>query len=254
MLLLKDVTKIFPDGTEALSSINLDLSTGELVILLGHNGSGKSTLLRTMGGLEMLTAGDILLGGQSIPHANRKEMRKLRTKMGHVFQKFNLIPTVSVFQNVLFGALSRHPFVFTALHPFAKKKLREKAMYCLERVGLAPLATRRVDQLSGGQQQRVAIARMLMQEPAIILADEPIASLDPKAGIEVMDLLVDVVKENKMTMICTLHQLDLAASYGSRFVGLHKGQLVLDEQKNNQTAHSFAWLYDELKEVHSYVE
>lgn len=122
-------------------------------------------------------------------------------------------------------------------------------MNCLERVGLDELAGRRADQLSGRQQQRVSIARMLMQEPSIILADEPIASLDPKAGIEIMDLLIEVVREKEMTLICTLHQLDLAVSYGSRFVGLKNGQRVLDEQKTNHTVDSFAWLYGKQKEL-----
>ncbi len=249
MLLLNQVTKKFQDEMKALDSIDLTIEKGEQVILLGHNGSGKSTLLRMIGGLETITSGEILLDGQSVSLAKQKEMRKLREKMGHVFQKFNLIPTLSVFQNVLFGALGRNPLVVTTLHPFAKKELREKTMVCLERVGLADLAVRRADQLSGGQQQRVAIARMLMQEPSVILADEPIASLDPKAGIEVMDLLVGVAMENKMTLICTLHQLDLAVSYGSRFVGLKNGELVLDEQKAKHTVDSFAWLYGKQKEL-----
>jgi len=249
VLQLKQVTKRFQDETIALTSIDLAIENGEFVILLGHNGSGKSTLLRMIGGLETITSGEILLGGHSVAQARHREMKKLRKKMGFVFQKFNLVPTLSVFQNVMFGALGRHPFAITTLHPFAKKELREKAMDCIERVGLAHLAGRRADQLSGGQQQRVAIARMLIQEPSIILADEPIASLDPKAGLEVMDLLVGVAREKKMTLICTLHQLDLAVSYGSRFVGLKNGQLVLDEQKTNHTVDSFAWLYGKQKEL-----
>ncbi|WP_080843699.1 phosphonate ABC transporter ATP-binding protein [Cytobacillus gottheilii] len=250
MLQVKQVTKRFNDGTVALSSIDMNIQAGELVILLGHNGSGKSTLLRTIGGLEAATSGDILLSGESISHGGRRQMRNLRKKMGHVFQKFHLIPNLSVFQNVLFGALGRHPLVVSTLHPFAKKALREKAMSCLERVNLDHLASRRADQLSGGQQQRVAIARMLMQEPSIILADEPIASLDPKAGVEVMDLLIEVAKEQGMTLICTLHQLDLAAEYGNRFVGLSSGRLVMDEKKSHHhTPRSFAWLYEGEKEL-----
>ena len=253
MLQLKQVSKAFHSGTKALSSVDLTVQKGELVILLGHNGSGKSTLLRTVGGLESLTSGEILIDGRSISQANGKELRQLQKEMGNVFQKFNLIPNISVFQNVLFGALGRHPSVITTFHPFAKKELRESAMHCLERVGLGHLASRRADQLSGGQQQRVAIARMLIQEPTVVLADEPIASLDPKAGIEVMDLLIEVAQEQGLTLICTLHQLDLALTYGNRFVGLNNGKIVLDEVKTNQTVHSFDRLYYEQKEILTHV-
>lgn len=121
------LTKKFQDETIALSSIDLSIDKGELVILLGHNRSGKSTLLRMIGGIEPLTFGEILLDGRSISQANQKEMRRLRQKMGFVFRKFNLVPTLTVFQNVMFGALGRHPFIITTLHPFAKKKLREKS-------------------------------------------------------------------------------------------------------------------------------
>ncbi|TDQ36220.1 phosphonate ABC transporter ATP-binding protein [Aureibacillus halotolerans] len=249
MLQIRDVSKIFPSGTTALTSVTADIAQGEAVILLGHNGSGKSTLLRSIGRLETVTSGDIFIEGQSVQRANAKDLRKIRKRMGFVFQKFNLIPTLSVFQNVLFGALGQHPFIVSTFHPFANSSLRAQAMNCLDRVGLGHLAASRADQLSGGQQQRVAIARMLMQDPFIVLADEPIASLDPKAGIEVMELLVDVAREKNITLICTLHQLDLALSYGTRFIGLKQGELVLDEIKNKQSVHSFKWLYEEKKKV-----
>ncbi len=249
---VKDLSKEFPDGTKALKGISFNVEAGEGVVLLGANGSGKSTFLRCITGLEKATSGKALVGGQDVVTASKKELRAIRKKIGVVFQKFNLVGNISAFQNVLFGGLGRTNGFWSSLALTASNEEREKAMSCLDRVGLVEFAGRRADTLSGGQQQKVAIARMLMQDPEIVMADEPIASLDPKAGREVMDLLWEVIEERGLTVICILHQLDTALKYGERVIGLKKGNLVLDRAVGDLKTEELAWLYEDksnLKEV-----
>lgn len=212
-----------------LRGLSLTLAKGEGAVLLGANGCGKSTLMRTLNGLESVQSGQIWLYDQPIVGAAPRELRAARRQMGYVFQQFNLVPQLSAHQNVLFGAMGQRRFgVLGVMNPFARAEDRERAMHCLDRVGLADRATHRPAQLSGGQQQRVAIARMLMQAPSVVIADEPIASLDPKAGREVLDLLWRIVEEEGLTLLCTLHQLDLAQEYGRRLIGMKAGRIVLD--------------------------
>lgn len=244
-LKVKDLSKEFLDGTKALKGVSFDVEPGEGVVLLGANGSGKSTFLRCITGLEKATSGNALIGEQDIVTASKKELRAIRKKIGVVFQKFNLVGNISAFQNVLFGGLGRTNRFWSSLALTASDEEREKAMACLDRVGLAEFAGRRADTLSGGQQQRVAIARMLMQDPEIVMADEPIASLDPKAGREVMDLLWEVIEERGLTVICILHQLDMALEYGERLIGLQKGNLVLDRAVGDLNAKELNWLYED---------
>ncbi|MFN3615135.1 MAG: phosphonate ABC transporter ATP-binding protein [Rubrimonas sp.] len=224
---IRGVRKTYPDGTEALRGVDLSIAPGEGVVLLGANGCGKSTLMRCMLGLERLTAGEIEIGGVPVHRARRSELRRLRTRFGSVFQQFNLVGNLSVHQNVLFGRLGAHGLL-GALSLTAPRAARDQAMACLDRVGLAHLAARRTDTLSGGQQQRVAIARMLMQDARMVFADEPVASLDPRAGREVMDLLFEIVRERRLTVVCVLHQIELATEYAQRLVGLKHGRVVLD--------------------------
>ncbi|WP_100374264.1 phosphonate ABC transporter ATP-binding protein [Bacillus sp. FJAT-45037] len=227
-LSVKNISKTFPDGTEALKGINFDVKAGEGVVLLGHNGSGKSTLFRCISQFEKPTDGQIYFNDQEATKLSKRKLRPLRKRIGMVFQHFHLIPNLSVHQNVLFGALGQTNFSMQTFAPFASKELRLEAMECLDRVGLSHLAKRRADQLSGGQQQRVAIARMLMQKPEIVLADEPIASLDPKAGREVMELLWSITRERNLTIIAILHQMDIAMEFGERIIALKKGDKVID--------------------------
>lgn len=227
---VKQLTKVYPGGTTALNDVSFKVNPGEGVMLLGHNGSGKSTLFRCITSFEKPTNGSIIIDDTDITGLSKHKMRPIRKKVGMVFQHFNLTNNLSVFQNVLFGALGHTKTSFQTFAPFASGTLREKAMACLDRVGLAHLAERRADQLSGGQQQRVAIARMLMQDPEIVLADEPIASLDPKAGREVMDLLWEIVRERGLAVICILHQMDFILEYGDRIIALKEGNLVIDER------------------------
>lgn len=227
---VNQLSKIYSTGeTKAIDDVSFKVEPGEGVMLLGHNGSGKSTLFRCITGFEKPSSGSILLNDIDITKLSRSKLRPVRKKVGMVFQNFNLTNNLSVFQNVLFGALGHTKTSFQTFAPFASNDLREQAMACLDRVGLAHLARRRTDQLSGGQQQRAAIARMLMQEPEIVLADEPIASLDPKAGREVMDLLWEIVSERGLAVICILHQMDIILEYGDRVIALKDGHLVLDE-------------------------
>ncbi len=225
---VNNITKTFPNGTTALKDMSFTIDEGERVIILGHNGSGKSTLFRSMTGFEALSGGAIHIFNKSINPKHKKELRNIRRRIGMVFQYFGLITNISVFQNVLFGALGQVKFSPQTYSLFASRALREKAMDSLERVGLAQYAKHRADELSGGQKQRVAIARMLMQDPEIILADEPIASLDPKAGREIMDLLVSIAEERNLTLVMILHQMEIAKTYGERIIALKHGEIVLD--------------------------
>lgn len=212
-----------------LRSLNLTLSTGEGAVLLGANGCGKSTLMKCLNGLERAQSGQVVINGEDVTLARGRKLRAVRQSMGVVFQQFNLVENLTVFQNVLYGAMGHHAGgLLRVWDSLAPSGLREQAMASLDRVGLADKARERCRDLSGGQQQRVAIARMLMQRPKIILADEPVASLDPKAGREVMDLLWEIVREQQLTLLCSLHQLELAREYADRIVGMKAGHIVLD--------------------------
>ncbi|MEL6929935.1 MAG: phosphonate ABC transporter ATP-binding protein [Cyanobacteria bacterium J06600_6] len=242
-LKISELSKTYPNGTVALDKVSFSANPGEGIVLLGANGSGKSTLLRCILGLENTTSGDIWLGNWQLSQLNSQQLRQLRSQVGMVFQKFNLVGSLSAFHNVLHGALGRSNsprYWFPATAPELE---RQKAMECLERVNLAHLAKQRADTLSGGQQQRVAIARTLMQEPKLILVDEPVASLDPQAGKEVMDLLWSIVREQKLSVICTLHQLELAKEYGDRIIGLKDGKIQLDSAANNLHPEDLTALY-----------
>ena len=242
-LKISELSKIYPNGTIALEQISFSAHPGEGIVLLGANGSGKSTLLRCILSLETPTSGDIWIGNWQLSSLKPKQLRQMRSQVGMVFQKFNLVGSLSAFHNVLHGALGRSNsprYWFPATAPDSERK---KAMECLERVNLARLAQQRADTLSGGQQQRVAIARTLMQEPKLILVDEPVASLDPQAGKEVMDLLWSIVREQRLTVICTLHQLELAKEYSDRIIGLRDGKVQLDTTMQNLEDTDLSSLY-----------
>ncbi|WP_052852588.1 phosphonate ABC transporter ATP-binding protein [Streptomyces avicenniae] len=214
-------------GTTALDDVGLTVGEGELTVLLGLSGSGKSTLLRCLNGLLPASSGEIEVLGVRVDRARPGELRALRTRVGFVFQQFHLVGRLSCLENVLVGGLGRlrGPRYGVPTYPRA---MRREALDHLERVGLADRAFQRADTLSGGQQQRVAIARTLMQRPALLLADEPVASLDPENARVVMDLLVQVCLEERMTVVCTLHQVDLALGWADRLIGLRQGVKVLD--------------------------
>ena len=227
MIRVRDLSKRYPSGTVALDGVTLEIGAGEFVALIGSSGAGKSTLLRCLNGLVTPTAGLVSVDGRPVTGASRNGLRGVRARVGFVFQQFNLLRRLSVLDNVLVGTLSRVDMWRSLLGRFPGGEL-ERARRTLRRVGLAGLDDRRADTLSGGQQQRVAIARALVQEPRVLLADEPMSSLDPASSRSVMELLQDINREDGLTVIASLHVLDLAVTYGRRIVGLRAGRVVHD--------------------------
>lgn len=224
---LDGLSKQFPNGPLALDRVSFEVPRGQLLCLIGLSGSGKSTLLRHLNGLHQPTGGDVEVMGIDVVRAKRQQLRGLRREVGFVFQQFGLVGRLSCLENVLSGALGRlrGPRLGTIMY---SAPLRREALEHLDRVGLADRAFQRSDTLSGGQMQRVAIARTLMQRPTLLLADEPVASLDPESSAQVMDVLFRIVVEEQLTVICTLHQVELAMGWANRIVGLRDGQMVLD--------------------------
>ncbi len=228
----------------ALSGVDLRVPEGETVALIGTNGAGKSTLLRCLVRLIEPAEGDITIGGTEVTGASRRKLREIRQDVGFVFQRFHLIPRLTAFHNVVHGAMGRHGSR-CAWPLTAPTGVRRQAMECLDRVGLAEYSGRRVDTLSGGQQQRVAIARMLMQRPRVILADEPVASLDPASAKSVMDLMGSIAAESGVTVVVALHQIDLALRYADRVVGLRKGVVEFDRAARDCDAAQLDSIYAE---------
>lgn len=225
---IRGLSKVFRNGTRALDDVSLDIASGETVVLLGANGSGKSTLQKCITRLIEPTEGTITVFGREITGMDSRRLAEVRRDIGVVFQSINLVDQLTVLTNVIHGALGRDGSPRNWFAATAKQQLREEAMTALERVGLTAVADRRAEQLSGGQRQRVAIARTLMQRPSIVLADEPVAALDPVAGRGVMDLLWRIAEEEGLTLVCTLHQLALARDYGRRVVALRDGRVDVD--------------------------
>lgn len=245
------LNKTYRSGTQALTDIEFTAQAGEAVVLLGANGSGKSTLQKCLNGLVEPTSGSVEVLGTEVTTANKKQLTHLRAQVGMVHQRINLVRELSVLTNVIHGSLGRAPSPRNWFGATAKKAQRDEAMEALNRVGLAGVAGQRAEQLSGGQQQRVAIARMLMQRPRIVLADEPVAALDPHAGRAVMDMLWEITEENNLTLICTLHQLELARNYGSRIVALRNGHLDIDDHISQLADNQLEGLYTSETSEHS---
>jgi phosphonate transport system ATP-binding protein len=227
LIRIRGLTKDYPDGTRALDGLDLDIEAGEFVALIGPSGAGKSTFLRCLNGLVEPTGGEVIVDGIAVTGASEDELRRVRARIGFIFQQFNLLRRLTVLENVMIGRLARVPH-WRSLAAWFPAADVEQARSALERVGIAGLADRRVDTLSGGQQQRVAIARALLQEPRIILADEPMASLDPSLSHTVMEALREINEHDGITVITSLHVLELARSYGRRIIGLRAGRVVQD--------------------------
>ena len=224
---VRGLTKSF-GRAKVLRGVDLTVAKGEAVALVGSNGAGKSTFLRCLLRLIEPTAGTIEMGGREVMSLNRSGLRRLRSQVGFVFQKHNLVPRLSALSNVLHGAQSRKRGPRVWWHMLATTGERQEAMRCLQLVGLPHLAEQRVDQLSGGQSQRVAIARALMQHPRIMFADEPMASLDPNAGEEVMQLFLSLIRSQGLTLVYTSHSVRHALHYSDRVIGLRDGRIELD--------------------------
>ncbi|MGC9521749.1 MAG: phosphonate ABC transporter ATP-binding protein [Anaerolineae bacterium] len=232
MLEVRNLTKVYDDGTVALKNVSFTVEDGEFLIIIGLSGSGKSTLLRCINRLVEPTEGQILWDGQDVTKADQAELRLIRRQIGMIFQQFNLVRRSKVITNVLSGRLGYVNQWQSLLHRFPKKD-REMAWAALERMGITDQAQKRADELSGGQQQRVGIARALVQEPKIILADEPVASLDPVLAHSILQHLEDLNQEDGITILCSLHYLDLVQRYAERVIGLREGEVVYRGTQND---------------------
>ncbi len=221
---LRAVRKRYANGFEALKGVDLDIAAGSFVVVLGPSGAGKSTLLRTLNGLERIDGGAIECDGTVL---SAHTLRAIRSRSGMIFQQFNLVGRLSVMTNVLTGRLSRRSWLGSVFGLFRGEDM-EIARRVLHRVGLLDKAWQRADRLSGGQQQRVGIARALAQQPRVILADEPVASLDPLSSAEVMNLLAEINRDDGITVVVNLHQVELARRYADRVIGLNAGRVVYD--------------------------
>ena len=227
MIRFENASVTYPGGVHALKDLTLEIPDGQMMVIVGLSGAGKSTLIRAINGLVPLSSGDVTIDGASVRHAKPKQLREIRSRIGMIFQTFNLVNRTTVLNNVLMGRL-HDAGTMRSLLAWYKAEDIEIAMQALERVGIVEKAYVRASNLSGGQQQRVGIARALAQQPKIILADEPVASLDPPTSHVVMRDLQRINRELNMTTIINLHFLDLAKVYGERIIGMRAGELVYD--------------------------
>ncbi len=227
MIQFEHVSKIYPEGTKGLDDVNLTIQDGEFVCIIGLSGAGKSTLLRTVNRMHDITSGTLLVNGKNVSQCQGKELRELRRSIGMIFQSFNLVNRTSVYKNVLNGRIGYHNFweVLFGMYSQDEKLL---ALKNLELMGILDKAYVRADRLSGGQQQRVALARALTQEPQIILADEPTASLDPLTSIQVLDDFKLINQKFGITILANMHHVDLTKQYATRIIGIKAGKVVFD--------------------------
>lgn len=237
-----DAGVTYPNGTVGMKNLNLEIEPGEFVVIVGSSGAGKSTLLRAVNGLNRLTAGSVEIDGRPVPQREGRQLRELRAGVGMIFQDFRLVKRLNVLSNVLVGRLAHVPG-WRAMFNLWPQHDRDIALTALERVGIPEKAWTRASALSGGQQQRVGIARALAQEPAIILADEPVASLDPVTTHQIMRDLVRINRELGITTLVNLHFLDLAREYGKRIIGLKGGELVYDGSAKEVRDEDFREIY-----------
>jgi phosphonate transport system ATP-binding protein len=227
MLQVEHLTKVYDDGTIALRDVSFEVAEGQFLAIIGLSGSGKSTLLRCINRLIDPTEGTILWKGEDITAASEEEMRRIRRRIGMVFQNFNLVHRSRVITNVLAGRLGYTSPALALANRFSRSD-RERALAQLARFGLEGKDQNRTEDLSGGQQQRVGIARAMMQDPEMILADEPVASLDPVLAHSIMQYLEDINRNDGVTVLCSLHFLDLVHRYGQRVIALNEGRLVFE--------------------------
>ncbi len=250
ILSVRNLTKTYENGTQALKGVSFDVKKGEFLVIIGLSGSGKSTLLRCINRLHDPTSGEILFNNQDIAKVQGQEMREVRKKIGMIFQHFNLIPRHTVLSNVLMGRLGSMGTWKSLMGLFSEGDKAKAAEY-LQLVGIKEKANLRADNLSGGQQQRVAIARALTQGPDVLLADEPVASLDPATCHTVMDYLKKVNQELGITIICNLHFLSLVRQYATRVIALKGGEIVYQGSPQDITEEWFEKIYGQgAKEVH----
>ena len=239
MLEINDLKKTFDNGTPALKGINLKVNKGEFVSILGPSGSGKTTLLRSINGLETASGGEIYFDNKIV---NKNTILDVQKKTGMIFQEFNLVNNLSAINNVLTGLLNSSNKFLSLFYLFSKNQ-KIKALRSLETVGLLEKSYSRSDELSGGQRQRIGIARAIIKKPLLLLADEPVASLDPKAANLILSLLKKINQDFGTTILCNLHQVDLAKKYSDRIVGLMDGKIIFDENSSNINTTNLAKIY-----------
>ena len=233
---------VYPGGVHALKNLTLEIPDGQMMVIVGLSGAGKSTMIRAINGLVRLTEGEVTIDGQSVSKASGRQLREIRSRIGMIFQTFNLVNRTTVLNNVLMGRF-HNTSTLRSLMGWYRPEDVEIAMQALERVDIVEKAYTRASNLSGGQQQRVGIARALAQEPKILLADEPVASLDPPTSHVVMRDLQHINRELGITTIVNLHFLDLAKRYGERIIGLRAGELVYDGTADQADENVFRDIY-----------
>lgn len=242
MLEIKDVRVVYPNGTEALKSVTMTVKSNEIVAIIGRSGAGKSTLLRAINGLQPVTSGSITLDGVEVTSLPPKELRNIFRQVGFIWQEHNLVGRLTANMNVLTGRLGYSDGLLAALGYFNREH-RQVAMRSLERVGMLHRAKYRADRLSGGEKQRVNIARAISQKPKVLLADEPVASLDPELSWTVMADLARVAREEGVPTLINLHQVELAKSFADRLVGIAQGVVVFDGPPEDLTTEAEARIY-----------
>jgi len=227
LLEITDLRVVYPNGTEAIKSVTMHAKAGEIVAVIGRSGAGKSTLLRAINGLQPATAGRIILDGEEVTAMNETQQMRLRRRIGFIWQEYNLIERLPAITNVLTGRLGYNA-PWRSAFGFFDAGHRQVALHNLERVNLLHRARHRADKLSGGEKQRIAIARAMSQEPKILLADEPVASLDPELAWQVMGVLARIAREDGVLTLINIHQVDLAKRFADRLVGIAQGVVVFD--------------------------
>lgn len=242
MIEFNQVQKQYPNGLLALENINLQIKQGEYVAIIGLSGAGKSTLLRCINRMHDITGGSLTVDNAEISTLRGKGIRQLRRNIGMIFQSFNLVTRISVIKNVLVSFVPKMPLWRKILGVFSEQE-KKQALMALDQVGILDKAYIRVDQLSGGQQQRVALARTLAQNPKIILADEPVASLDPVTANQVMGDFRRINQELNMTVIMNIHHVELALDYATRIIGIHAGEIVYDGRSEDVTDEILEQIY-----------
>ena len=232
MIIFDHVSKVYPNGTLGLDDVNLTIRDGEFVAIIGRSGAGKSTLLRSVNRMHQITSGTLTVNGVDVSSLSGKSLRRFRRDIGMVFQSFNLVTRTTVIKNVLSACVPDMPFWRVLLGAFRKED-KIKALASLDKVGILDKAYMRADQLSGGQQQRVALARTLTQGPQIILADEPVAALDPVTAKLVMQDFVRINQEMGISILLNIHHVELALEYADRIIGIRAGRIVYDGPSAN---------------------
>ncbi|MBM7097622.1 phosphonate ABC transporter ATP-binding protein [Bacillus sp. H-16] len=242
MIEFKNTSLVYPNGTQGLKDVNIKINEGEFVVIVGLSGAGKSTLIRSVNRMVTPTDGELLVDGEDILSYNGRQLRDLRTKVGMIFQNYNLVKRSTVMKNVIAGRLGHTGTLRSVLNLYSNED-KSLAYQSLQRVNIDEKVHSRADQLSGGQQQRVSIARVLTQQPKVILADEPVASLDPPTSHQVMTYLRKVNKEDKITTLVNLHFIDMAMEYADRIIGMRAGEVVFDGPASTVTERTFEEIY-----------